>query len=466
MPRPKIFAVFTSLPLRASLPFRAARASVAVALALVLGETNGAESGSGTASDLAEQNRQLQELVRAQRKTIDEINARMGEILRVSERHEQQLRGLQDRGDAASGSAVAAPGSRAVAGDAAFRISGEAGLAYFRTGAKGQFPNGAFRVDDPVIAVEAPVAKSVYLFTELRLQPRETTVEGFRIGEMYVDFEDVLARWGHPGLLSVRAGRVNIPFGEEYLRRGPVANPLISHSLSDTWGWDEGLEIYGRLGAVQYVLAVQNGGPSQLNDFDSDKSVAGRLSWEPARWLHVSGSAMRTGQLATVADNVSELWFGNGFFRALGSAATTATFEASLFQADATARWKRGQVGVTFGQVHFNDSDTTTDNSRRLRYGMLELVQQITDPLYIAARHSEIRAPGGYPLAGWGPLATFFFRPGVVTEELRRTSVGLGYRFGAPLILKVEYTWESGRMTNGLPRDQENFVGTELAVKF
>jgi hypothetical protein len=306
----------------------------------------------------------------------------------------------------------------------------------------------------------------VYFYTELKLLTRETNEEQFQLGELYVDFEDVLSRWSLPGLLSVRAGRLNIPFGEEYLVRGPIANPLISHSLSDIWGCDERVEIYGRLGGARYVVAVQNGGVSRLRDFHSDKSVAARVSWNPASWLHVSGSAMRTGKLATVADSLSELWFANGFFRALGPAATTPAFWANLFGADATVRWKRGHVTAALGQVRYDDSDAGTDNSRRLGYGYAEVVQEIASPLHLAARYSAIRAPRGYPLTGWGTMGAFFFRPGVLTEELRRTSVGLAYRFGPPLVLKVEYAWESGRLTSGVQRDHEDFFGTQLGVKF
>jgi hypothetical protein len=226
------------------------------------------------------------------------------------------------------------------------------------------------------------------------------------------------------------------------------------------------VEIYGRIGPAQYVVAVQNGGVSRLRDFNSDKAMVARVSWNPARWLHVSGSAMRTGRLATVADNLSELWFGNAFFRALGPAATTATFSANLFEADATAHWRGGHVTASLGQVRYDDSDTRTDNARRLRYGSLEAVQEIAAPLYLAARFSSIRVSQGYPIAGWGPMGAFFFRPGVLTEELRRLSVGLGYRFGPPLVLKVEYGWESGRLTSGVSRDHEDFFGTQLGVKF
>src|SRR5206468_8015250 len=103
-----------------------------------------------------------------------------------------------------------------------------------------------------------------------KLLTREANAESFQLGELYVDFENVSGAWGARGLLGLRAGRINIPFGEEYLVRGPVANPLVSHSLSDIWGVDEGLEAYGRVGPLHYVAAIQNGGTSRLHDFNAD----------------------------------------------------------------------------------------------------------------------------------------------------------------------------------------------------
>jgi len=244
-----------------------------------------------------------------------------------------------------------------------------------------------------------------------------------------------------------------------------VANPLISHSLPDIWGVDEGVEAYGGRGPFQYVLAVQNGGSSRLHDFNADKAVTARVGWEAAHWLHVSASAMRTGELATVADNLSEVWFGNGFFRALGPAKSTGKFWASLFEGEATARWRSGHATAAFGRVQFDDSDTTADNARRMSFGYLEAVQEIAGGLYGAARFSGIDAPKGYPLAGWGNLGRYFFSPSL-TEELRRLSVGFGYRLGPPLVLKLEYSREWGHQTNGAPRDQEDFFGTEVGLKF
>jgi hypothetical protein len=64
------------------------------------------------------------------------------------------------------------------------------------------------------------------------------------------------------------------PFGEEYLVRNAIDNPLITHSIADFWAVTPGLELYGNLGKFSYVAAIQNGGESN----GGDKSVAGRIS--------------------------------------------------------------------------------------------------------------------------------------------------------------------------------------------
>jgi uncharacterized coiled-coil protein SlyX len=409
---------------------------------------------------LAEQNRRLEEQVRAQQKTIEELSARMADILRATNRQDRELKDLKEQ-LADAGPAPSSPSAR----EHEVRVAGEAGIAFFSTGAEGPFPHGEIRVDDPVVTVEAPVMRNAYFFGELKLLTRETNTDAFQLGELYVDFEDVSAWWGQPGQLSFRAGRINTPFGEEYQVRGPVANPLLSHSLSDIWGTDEGAEIYGRLGAVRYVVAVQNGGVSRLRDFNPDKAVVARLSVTPASWLRLSGSVMRTGELDARQDYLSDVWFANAFFRSIGTPATTGVFWADLGELDASVHWKTGHAGAAVGLARYDDNDPAADHARRMRFGYLELVQNIADHLYGAARYSAIRAPGGYPLAGAGDAGDYFYRPSM-TDSLERLSVGLGYRIGPPLVLKVEYSWNTGHLLGGERRDGENFFGSEIGLKF
>ena len=324
------------------------------------------------------------------------------------------------------------------------RVSGEAGLAFFSSGPDGAFPNAEFRVDDAKIFLEAPVWKNVYFFTGLELVTREVNDEYFHVGDLYADMEDVL-KSGRDYSLSLRVGRFGIPFGEEYQYRNVMDNPLIMHSEADIWGIDEGIQAYGTLGRFQYNLAVQNGGHKTLHVYNKDKSVTFRIGFDPIKSLHLSASAHRTGKLDAANDGLSEIWFSNAFFRALGSAATTKTFEANLYELDAIWRWKEGHFQATGGIADFDDDSTAADNSRHMSYYSFEAMQQLTGKFYGAARYSEVRAPEGYPLVGLGNAGTYFYNPfGPRTTDLQRFTAGVGYRFDLPLVWKLEYSWETG----------------------
>ena len=183
-----------------------------------------------------------------------------------------------------------------------------------------------------------------------------------QLGELYLDFQDASQLWGKDSQLNVRAGRLNIPFGEEYQNRYAMENPLISHSLADFWGIDPGVEFYGALGKFSCVLAVQNGGGSGVQDFDGDKSVTARVSFDPNKHWHFSVSGMRTGDVDSPHEYTSATWFDNGWFRAIGPAAVK--FHADAVEGDLTARWKGGHVGAAGGYVRYGDDDPTADDER------------------------------------------------------------------------------------------------------
>ncbi len=66
---------------------------------------------------------------------------------------------------------------------------------------------------------------------------------------------------------------------------------------------------------------------------------------------------------------------------------------------------------------------------------------------------------------GQGNFSTFLFG-NVFTTSLSRLSVGLDYRFGPPLVLKLEYSPEWGQTLAGQKRNHEDVLSTELGVKF
>jgi hypothetical protein len=260
-------------------------------------------------------------------------------------------------------------------------------------------------------------------------------------------------------MLNVRLGQFYIPFGEEYQYRFAIDNPLISHSLSDIWGLNPGLELYGSWKPLTYVVAVQNGGISTLNDSTADKSVAGRIGYDPESWLHFSISGMRTGHLSVANDMISAAWFGGGFFSPLTTNATI--FQANMAEADAQAKWKGGYARLAGGYAGYDDNHPAGGDHRDIYYYYAEALQHLAPKFYAAARWSQIRVPGGYPIVA--DSADF---PGLSTSDIWRLSLGLGYRFNEHLLLKVEYAFEQGRLSSGGVRDEENLFAAEAAFKF
>ncbi|HKW30026.1 MAG TPA: hypothetical protein VJT54_11865, partial [Verrucomicrobiae bacterium] len=217
-------------------------------------------------------------------------------------------------------------------------------------------------------------------------------------------------------------------------------------------------------GKFSYVVAVQNGsGANGVQDFDGDKSVAGRVGYDPAQWLHLSVSGMRTGDLNAANDKHSALWFGSGFFRSLGSPATTTTFHANLVEGDVAVRWPGGHVSAFGGYARYGDNDSTAENGRDIFYYSIEGMQQLPHKFYAAARFSEIMADQGFPIVGYGNFGTYYFN---LSPELWRLSLGVGYRFSDRLVIKTEYSFERGKEVDGDWRHHEDFFGTEAAFQF
>lgn len=403
---------------------------------------------------LRQENSELKKLIRQQGAVIEKLNERVDN--------------LEKKSSADGSSDAAKPGDAGTKSGFSLgrvRISGEGGVGLFDSQANGMFPNSEFRVDEAKLFVETPLWNEVYFFSELNLASRHYDELDMEVGELYVDFENVSQLWGCDGQMSIRVGRLDIPFGEEYLSRDAIDNPLISHSLADLWGVDEGIEFYGAFGPVSYVLAVQNGGVPVARDFNSDKSVALRIAVDPTPWLHLSISGMRTGDLDAEDDYASELWIGGGWFRSIGSVATR-EFHAELAQGDVAVKFSRGHVKAFGGYARYDDNDPLADNQRDFFYYSVEAMCDVTKKLYAAARFSQIFADDGYPLPGNGDLGYYYFFPAPPAEDLWRLSLGLGWRFSENLILKTEYSFEGGQESGDNDRDKVNFFGAEAAFKF
>jgi hypothetical protein len=343
-------------------------------------------------------------------------------------------------------------------------LSAEGGIGFFSSNGQGQYPNSSFRVDEAKLFLEAPVWEDTYFFSELDLVTREANDEFFHLGELYIDFENVLRHWTDKNWLSLRVGRVDIPFGEEYAARDVVDNPLITHSLTDFWGVDEGVEFYGGAFGFDYVMAVQNGGHPTLSDANADKAIAGRVGYNFGDRARLSFSGMRTGQLSSAGDRMSELWFGGGFLRNLGRVETTSSYQADVFELDAQTFWKSGHLKMAGGYFDYDDTDALAEHQRDGYYYYAEALQRLPGRFYTAGRFSQIIADRGMPIVGLGDFGDYFFGP--LTRDLWRLSIGLGYQWSDNFVSKVEYTVEEGSLANGGDKLHRSFVGAELGFKF
>jgi hypothetical protein len=411
-----------------------------------------ADKDDGVAAQLQalrSQNEALQSQLRKQQALIDSLNDKVSAIEKP-----------------ASIDAAVTPGGSAAEFASTFGlnkvvISGEGAAGFLKTGSEGAFPKGDFRLDEAKLFLETPVYENIYFFTEINLAQREEPGINVMLGEAYLDFEGISRLWNNDHMLSLRLGRMDIPFGEEYMQRDAIDNPLISHSLSDFWGIDQGIELYGTIGPVTCVAAVQNGGIN-TTDHTSDKSVAGRVSADPNRWLHFSVSGMRTGDLSP-NDGVSAMWVGDGFFVPFGGQAVT-KYHADLVEGDVRLNLPHGYIHGFGGYIRYDDNAPAANDRRDISYYAVEAKYNIFDRLYGAVRFSQIFANHGFPVVGNANMNAYLFSPTV--EDIWRLSLGLGYRLNKNVNIKAEYTFERAKGAGGASRDHEDLFGIEAAYKF
>jgi hypothetical protein len=404
---------------------------------------------------LQQQNALLEQQLEKQNQSIESLSQKVQELETANAEHENVS------------SQNAPPSAPAGYNFGNVNLSGEGGIGYFKTGQNGFSPHGNFRVDEARLFVEAPIWKQVYFQGEIDLATRENNNLNVQLGELYLDAQDVSDLWGRDGQLNLRAGRMYIPFGEEYLKRYAIDNPLISNSVSDLWGYGAGLEAYGALSKFNYTVAVQEaGGINGVQDFNDDMAVAGRIGYDPNKHWDFSISAMRTGNLNAQQDMMSSLWFGGTLFENLGGPGTT-LFNVDLAEGDITARWSNwsgGYVRAFGGAGHYDDNNPAANDARDFFYYAVEAVQNLPKKFYVATRFSQAFSAKGMPLLGLGSYEDYGFP--TLSTDLWRLSLGLGYRFSNQLVLKTEYSFECGRTLSGQTRDNENFFGTEAAFKF
>jgi hypothetical protein len=344
-------------------------------------------------------------------------------------------------------------------------ISGSGAAAFFSGDAENPFSEDEFRIDEARVFIDARLLPNAFFFGELMLTQRESKNKNVTIGELYIDWENPFTHLLGKRHLNFRFGRFDIPFGEEYLLRDPIDNPLTSHSLADFWGIDEGIELFGSLQSVEYILAVQNGGHPSLEDGNSDKAITAKLATSLGSGTRASVSAMRTGDLDPKNDRVSEIWFGNNFVVPLGEKAEVKDFNGTFIQADLSHRWTSGNISASAGQGRQETRLASETDTRESTFASVMMKQALNQDWYVAARYSRIESDEGWPIVGQGNFGALFMgeQP---TSQIWRASFGLGYQIASGLLLKAEYSIEEGKSVDGPTINDRNLFTFQTAFAF
>jgi hypothetical protein len=353
------------------------------------------------------------------------------------------------------------------------RISlwGYGAAAYADTGGTGAHPDGAFLVPDATLFLEALVTARSSFFLELLLERNNSIeYESVDIGELYLRFRDVLGEEGEDRL-GVKAGRFDVPFGEDYLRFDSVDNPLITNSAAFPYAIDEGLLAHGELGGLGWITSVSNGSQDSSSSDGPAKSFALKLYGEPLEGLYLSASGLTTGEV-----HQSALLLSGYYLSAVGcygpstvGTSPSDTVKAHLWEADAALGGERWQLRGGFGQAFLDDEVSFFD--RDISWFEVEPLFRITPQVYVAARYSAIGTSSddeGYRFDG--AFTGGGDELGYDTHRLWRVSLALGWTPNPNLTFKLEAGRDGFDLIDGSPFEAENdertYFGGEIVLAF
>ena len=351
------------------------------------------------------------------------------------------------------------------------RISGYGAFGFYDSGSAGEVPQGSFLVKEASLFVEAQPWEHVGLYSEIWLtRYRFDSGSGPDVGELYAKFSDLFGT-GDGARIGVKIGRIDVPFGEDYLRMDANEDPLISLSAAAPWAIDEGMEVYGRMGSLHWILAVTNGNLALGPDDRASKLWCGKLSYDVSPNVYVSASALTAG-----TSNLSTLWFGQGLVTPVGAfAGSTAGASPSsgvgctLWESDARLSLDKCSLGLQFGGGRIDDADNAFD--RTLLWMNAGPSLQMTPTLSLNLRYSSIGTDDssqGYLLEGdiFGAGAEF----GYDTHRMQRMACGLRYAPHPYLQVKIElgHDWYDLMSGSGFStaNDSRTFGGIETVVSF
>lgn len=325
-------------------------------------------------------------------------------------------------------------------------------------GGVGFIPDGAFFVDQASIFVEAELWEDASVFSELQLVRYSYDYDdGVRTGELYGYLHNLFADEGEQGL-GIKVGRVELPFGEDYLHLDADENPLISYSAGHVYGVDEGVLVHGRLGRVDWYSALTSGTFDYSFDDDPARLVCGKLATRAGR-LHVSASAAKTGDV----EKSAFLFSGKGMFPVGGGGMSSTAgvspstkVDTTLWELDAELAHGEGSLcALVFGGASIDDPAPTFDRS--LVWFSVEERVQLGRRFGATVRYSEAGTyddEEGYLIDGMIHASGRDF--GFDASRLQRLSLGVDWTVRPRVVVKLEVGRDRYELIDGSPFDPQN----------
>lgn len=355
-------------------------------------------------------------------------------------------------------------------------IYGFGAVGYYDTGSDATRANGGFEIKEASLFIEADVWLDTDFFIELQTNRLGKDNQLFtRTGEVYIHFRELQLGSSNP--FGVKVGRIDIPFGEEYLWQDAIDNPLISNSAAYPYGWDEGLLVYGDVGGVSWIAAIMDGTDARSEDDNTDKALAVKASGHLLESLYLSASIMRNGDAAK-----SAIEFGGSHFEPVGAshvstlgASASPQVSADLFEINAKydlstlASGRYSYLALTVGAARQKDTDPGFD--RDFRWLTIEPYITINAHWFAVLRYSVIGThddAAGYHFDGKtfaGGNGAF----GYDVRRFRRLAAGIGWLPNPNVRVKFEVGDDQFALVGNSPLPNggdRKFIAAEIAVGF
>lgn len=317
----------------------------------------------------------------------------------------------------------------------ALKIKGRWAAGYAHGGNSSSDPKGAFKV--PEAKVQFAFSPDAVNTAVVRFNLNNSTFNS--VDYLYLDSKDFLPLLtDYPVSLATRLGRFKIDFGEETWSDNPVEGALVSNSVMNVKGIDEGAQLtltVKAAGSPRLSLGIFNGNTGSGTDTTGAKAFSAKLSATPLEPLYVSTSLFSTGALKTDA---SEFSIGGLTSRPTGALDWTrraweidARYDIGKGTAkldppvhtDSTA-YLKGAYGL------FDDEATGATLDRQGDYAFLEAMWNLTPKWYAASRWS---------ILDFDRDATATVSNATAVRRIQRYALGGGYRWSKNTILKGEW---------------------------